>query len=96
VELLLKYGAQPNLGYGDGWTPLSRAVKQGSAAIVQLLLAHGVKMGHPYKIVRSSNRMSMNQWLILSFLAVIERKSPFEPNVELAVKARVRLCYLEL
>jgi ankyrin repeat protein len=52
VELLLKYGAQPDLEDDYGSTPLSRAVEQGSAAIVQLLLAQGVKMGDPYKVVR--------------------------------------------
>jgi hypothetical protein len=44
----------------------------------------------------SSNEDMLGRWLILSFLAVIESKSPFGPNVELAIKARVRLCYLEL
>ena len=54
MELLLKYGAQPDLEDNTGWKPLSRAVERGSAAIVQLLLAQGVKMDYNYKIVSES------------------------------------------
>jgi ankyrin repeat protein len=37
VELLLKNGAQPDLADADGQTPLSRAERAGSAAVLQLL-----------------------------------------------------------
>ena len=55
MELLLKYGAQPDLEDDYGSTPLSRAVEKGSAAIVQLLLAQGAKMNYVYNIVSEYN-----------------------------------------
>ncbi|KAN0085202.1 hypothetical protein V8E54_001669 [Elaphomyces granulatus] len=50
AALLLKYDAQPDLEDKAGWKPLSRAVERGSMAIVQLLLAQGVKMNYNYNI----------------------------------------------
>ena len=37
MELLLKYGAQPDLEDRDGQTPLSRAIRAGNTVLVQLL-----------------------------------------------------------
>jgi ankyrin repeat protein len=51
VELLLKNGAQPDLEDWKNCRPLSRAIDTGNAAIVQLLLAQGVKVDYQYKIV---------------------------------------------
>jgi len=50
VELLLKYGAQPDLEDENGCTPLSRALESGSASIAQLLLAQGAKVNYNYSI----------------------------------------------
>jgi ankyrin repeat protein len=55
VQLLLKYGAQPDLKDKDGSTPLLRAVEIGSAAVVQPLLIKGVKMDYNYRVVSESN-----------------------------------------
>src|SRR5262249_39364785 len=48
VELLLAYGADPNLDYGFGnvrgpYTPLSTAVTSGHYEITKILLEHGAK-----------------------------------------------------
>ena len=40
VELLLKNGAQPDMEDEDGGTPLSRALDEGEADVVQLLKIH--------------------------------------------------------
>jgi ankyrin repeat protein len=54
VQLLLKYGAQPDLKYGDGLTPLLRAIEIGSAAVVQLLLITGAARDYNYRAVSES------------------------------------------
>jgi ankyrin repeat protein len=51
VKLLLEKGAQPNFEDRKGQTPLSRAVENGSVAIVQLLLAKEAKMDFRYNSV---------------------------------------------
>jgi ankyrin repeat protein len=51
VELLLENGAQPDLEDETKRTPLSRAIETGNAAVVELLLAHGVKVDYQYEIV---------------------------------------------
>jgi len=43
VELLLDYNVDLNSECGVGWTPFSRAIEGGSAAVRQILLAKGVK-----------------------------------------------------
>lgn len=43
MELLLKCGAQPDLGDGDGSTPLSRAVMKRDETVVELLLKYGAR-----------------------------------------------------
>jgi ankyrin repeat protein len=55
VELLLRNGAQPDFEDKDRCTPLSRAVDKGKAAVVELLLAQGVKVDYRYKIVSKFN-----------------------------------------
>ena len=51
MKLLLENGAQPDFEDENGQTPLSRAVEEGSVAIVQLLLAKKVKISFKYNIV---------------------------------------------
>ena len=51
MKLLLEKGAQPDFGDENGQVPLSRAVKKGSVAVVQLLLAKEAKMDFKYEIV---------------------------------------------
>ena len=60
MELLLKYGAQPDLEDDYGLTPLSRAVEKGSVAIVQLLLVQGAKMNYVYNSVSEYNQMPID------------------------------------
>ena len=55
VELLLKHGAQPDLEDENKCTPLSRAIETGNAAVVELLLAQGVKVDYQYKMVSKSD-----------------------------------------
>jgi hypothetical protein len=57
VELLLDYNADLNHKCKEGWTPFSRAIEGGSVAVVQILLAKGVKMDSRYKLVRTSNHI---------------------------------------
>ncbi|KAF3082325.1 hypothetical protein TWF706_010908 [Orbilia oligospora] len=47
--MLLDNGAQPDLSDEYGNTPLSRAVEEDSAVVVQLLLAKNVKTDYIYK-----------------------------------------------
>ena len=51
MELLLKNGAQPDFEDQNKCTPLSRAVEEGNAAVVELLLAQGVKVDYQYTLV---------------------------------------------
>jgi ankyrin repeat protein len=51
VQLLLKYGAQPDLKDKAGLTPLMRAIEVGSAAVVQLLLIKGVDVDNNCLVV---------------------------------------------
>jgi ankyrin repeat protein len=55
VELLLRNGAQPDLGLEDRkrcqCTPLSRAIDEGHTAVVGLLLAQGAKVNYQYGYV---------------------------------------------
>jgi ankyrin repeat protein len=57
VQLLIKYGTQPNLEDKEGQTPLSRAVEKGSAAVAQLLLIEGVEVDYNYRMVSKSNHL---------------------------------------
>jgi ankyrin repeat protein len=74
VQLLLEYGARPDLRDEDGLTPLLRAIEIGSAAVVQLLLITGVKMDYNYRAVSESDYKLylhgsvVELWLILSFI----------------------------
>ena len=54
MQLLLENGAQPDFEDEKGQTPLSRAVENGSVAVVQLLLAKEVKIDFKYNIQVSS------------------------------------------
>jgi ankyrin repeat protein len=70
VKLLLENGAGPNFEHKDGWTPLSRAVEEGSVAVVQLLLANKeVKRYYKYNVVSESHpyldQSLLDRWLIL-------------------------------
>ena len=60
VELLLKNGAQPDLGDEKGWTALSRAIEEGHAVVVQLLLAQGAKVNYKYDVVSKSNHIQID------------------------------------
>ena len=51
MELLLKYGAQPDFEDENRWTPLSRAIETRSVAVIELLLAQGAKVDYQYRIV---------------------------------------------
>ena len=44
MELLLKYGALPDLESEYGWTPLARAVMKGDETVVELLLEYGARL----------------------------------------------------
>ena len=57
VGLLLDYNVDLNSEREMGWTPFSRAIEGGSAAVIQILLAKGVKIDDRYKLVRTSNHM---------------------------------------
>jgi ankyrin repeat protein len=62
VQLLLKYGAQPNLKDKAGHTPLLRAMERESAEIVQLPLSKGVEVDCTHMIVSESNYICMDQY----------------------------------
>jgi ankyrin repeat protein len=55
VELLLKNGAQPDLGDEKRCTPLSQAIEKGHVGVVELLLAQGAKVDYQYEIVSKVN-----------------------------------------
>jgi ankyrin repeat protein len=55
VQLLLKYGAQPDFKDKDGLTPLLRAIEIGSAAVVESLLIKGVEMDYNSRAVSEFN-----------------------------------------
>jgi ankyrin repeat protein len=57
--LLLKNRAQPDFEDEDSCTPLSRAIEGGNAAVVELLLAQGVKVDYRYKLVSNFNRSTL-------------------------------------
>jgi ankyrin repeat protein len=59
VKLLLENGSRPDLEDVDGQTPLSRAVEEGSVAVVELLFAKVAKMEYKYNIVSGSIHISM-------------------------------------
>jgi ankyrin repeat domain-containing protein 50 len=60
VKLLLETGkVDPELKDRNGQTPLSSAVERGSVAVVQVLLAEGVKTHYKYKIVSRFNHISV-------------------------------------
>jgi ankyrin repeat protein len=64
VELLLKYGAQPDFEDENNCTPLSRAVEgiyaEGrNAEVVDLLLAQGVKINYRFIAVSKFNRSTL-------------------------------------
>jgi hypothetical protein len=52
AELLLDYNVDLNSECTRRWTPFSRAIEGGSAAVVQVLLAKGAKIDNRYKLVR--------------------------------------------
>ena len=56
MKLLLENGAQPDFEDEDGQTPLSRAVEEGSVAVVQLLIAKEVKINFKYNIVSERHK----------------------------------------
>ena len=55
MKLLLENGAQPDFEDENGETPLTRAVEEGSVAVVQLLLAKEVKMDYKYTLVSETH-----------------------------------------
>ncbi|KAF3184243.1 hypothetical protein EYR41_006733 [Orbilia oligospora] len=72
VELLLKNGAQPDLEDGYGCRPLWYAVRQGSAVMVQHLLAEDVKTRFLYyDVSQSINPQPSNRLTPLSLAMTI-------------------------
>ena len=59
VELLLKNRAQPDFEDEKSCTPLSRAIEGGNTAVVELLLAQGVKVDYRYRLVSKFNRSTL-------------------------------------
>jgi ankyrin repeat protein len=57
--LLLKNGAQPDFEDENSCTPLSRAIEGGNAAVVELLLAQGVKVDYRYTFVSKFKRSTL-------------------------------------
>jgi Ankyrin repeats (3 copies) len=57
VKRLLDYNADFNSECKARWTPFSRAIEGGNTAIVQILLAKGVKIDNRYELVRISNHV---------------------------------------
>ena len=55
MELLLKNDARPDLEDGNRCTPLSRAIEEGHATVVERLLAQGVKVNYQYEHVSRFN-----------------------------------------
>jgi ankyrin repeat protein len=51
VELLLNYNIDPNFKCKAGWTPFSRAIEEGSAAVVKALLSGGIRIDSSYQLV---------------------------------------------
>jgi Ankyrin repeats (3 copies) len=51
VELLFDYNVDQCSKCNKGWTPFSRAIEGGSAAVVQIFLAKGVKTDYRYNFV---------------------------------------------
>jgi ankyrin repeat protein len=75
VKLLLENGAQPDFEDENGETPLSRAVEEGSVAVVQLLLAKEAKMDYtvsgPHPCL---TECLLDFWPIRSFLTIVRSK----------------------
>ena len=74
INILLRYGANPNIPAGDGFTPLMGAVLNDNIAIAKELLLHGALLNQhdkngetPYYIARDSGNKMM-----LSMLAEYE------------------------
>ena len=57
VELLLNYNVDLNSACKMKWTPFTRAIEGGSAAVVKAFLARGVEIDKGYELVRISNHM---------------------------------------
>ena len=70
VELLLKNGAQPDFEDEGGCTPLSRALEEEKAVVVELLLARGAKVNSRYEIVSKFDLSTLDRRLILSFFTI--------------------------
>ena len=60
VNLFLKYDVDLNVKCNNGWTPLSLAIEGGSAAVIQVLLAQGVKINYRYQHVSISNHICID------------------------------------
>ena len=58
VELLLNYNIDPNSKWKAGWTP------RGSAAVVKVLLAGGVRINNAYQLVKHVNRIDWRLTLL--------------------------------
>jgi ankyrin repeat protein len=54
VDLLLQNSASPDFEDWYGRTPLVRAIENGRVAVVQLLLARGVKTDYKYTVSESN------------------------------------------
>ena len=74
VELLLKNRAQPDFEDENGCTPLSRAIDGEGAAVVELLLAQGVKVNYKCKVVSKFDRSTLDWRLTLSSVAIAGSK----------------------
>ncbi|KAF3194143.1 hypothetical protein TWF225_008307 [Orbilia oligospora] len=77
VELLLKNGAQPDLEDGYGCRPLWYAVRQGSAVMVQHLLAEDVKTRFLYYDTPLSLAMTIGDNTVVELL----RKNGYQTDL---------------
>lgn len=84
VEVLLKYGANPNLADHDGCTPLQKAVNYNSPKNVKLLLEYGADLyvlnSQNYTIRQTAVEMEYNDVLAVidEFESSLEIKEPDE------------------
>ncbi|KAN0072055.1 hypothetical protein V8E54_009784 [Elaphomyces granulatus] len=78
VELLLDYNVDLNSKCEQGWTPFSRAIEGGSAAIVQILLAKGAKIDNRYKLTPLSRAAEKGHMGVVELLLENRAQPDFE------------------
>ena len=60
MKLLLENGVQPDFEDGEGQALLSRAVDEGSVAVLQLLLSKEMKMDFRYNTVSERHHIPLS------------------------------------